>query len=188
MKDIGIIRDNTSSFAFPVVLVKKNNGSWRLYVDYRHLNRFSIKDKFHIPFVEELLDELVRACYFSKIYLKLRYHQIWMHKSNIHKTVFKTHHNHYELLVMSFGLINAPTFQSLMNHIFQPHLKGLCWSSLMTFWYTLLIGFFTCSTSRWCLRFYENTNCISNFLNVILELPKWNIWDMWFVPKGGYEW
>ena len=123
MKDIGIIRDNTSSFAFPVVLVKKNNGSWRLYVDYRHLNRFSIKDKFHIPFVEELLDELVRACYFSKIYLKLRYHQIWMHKSNIHKTVFKTHHNHYELLVMSFGLINAPTFQSLMNHIFQPHLR-----------------------------------------------------------------
>ena len=115
----GFIRPSVSPWGAPVLFVKKKDGTLRLGVDYRQLNKMTVKNKYLLPRIDDLFDQLKGASVFSKIDLRSKYHQLRIKDVDMNKTTFRTQYGHYEFLVMLFGLTNASTiFMDLMNRVF----------------------------------------------------------------------
>jgi hypothetical protein len=121
--DKGYIHPSSSSWGCPALFVKKKDQSLRLYVDYRPLNAITIKNKYPLPRIDIIFDQLVGVRVFSKVDIHSGYHQIKIRLEDVPKTTFSTRYGLYEYLVLSFGLTNAPAhFMYLMNSVFTPEL------------------------------------------------------------------
>ena len=119
--DNGWIRPSQSPYGAPILFVKKKDGSTRMCTEYRALNKITKKHVDTLPRIDELLDLLQGAKFFTKIDLRQGYHQIRIKDADVEKTAFRTRYGHYEYLVLPFGLTNAPaTFMGLMNEVFRP--------------------------------------------------------------------
>ena len=132
--DKGFIRPSTSPWCAPVLFAKKKDKTLRLCIDYKQLNRVTIKDRYPLPRIDDLFVQLRGARIYSKIDLRTSYLQLRVREIDILKTTFRTHYGHFEFTVMPFGLTNVPAaFMDLMHRVFQPYLDQLSWSSWMTF-------------------------------------------------------
>ncbi|KAL0551336.1 hypothetical protein IC582_010422 [Cucumis melo] len=121
--DKGFIRPSVSPWGAPVLFVKKKDGSMRLCIDYRELNKVTVKNRYPLPRIDDLFDQLQGATVFSKIDLWSGYHQLRIKDGDVPKTAFRSRYGHYEFIVMSFGLTNAPAvFMDLMNRVFREFL------------------------------------------------------------------
>nr|GFB34018.1 retrotransposon protein, putative, Ty3-gypsy subclass [Tanacetum cinerariifolium] len=123
LPDKGFIRPSSSPWGAPVLFVKKKDGSFCMCIDYRELNKLTIKNRYPLPRIDDLFDQLQGSRYFSKIDLWSGYHQLRVREEDIPKTAYRTRYGHFEFTVMPFGLTNAPAvFMDLMNHICRPYL------------------------------------------------------------------
>ncbi|GKB67126.1 putative reverse transcriptase domain-containing protein [Tanacetum coccineum] len=156
LADRGFIRPSTSPWGAPVLFVKKKDGSFRMCIDYRELNKLTIKNRYSLPKIDDLFDQLQGSSVYSNIDLRSGYHQLRVRDEDIPKTTFRTRYGHYEFQVMPFGLTNAPAvFMDLMNHVCKPYLDKF----VIVFIDDILI-------------YSRNKEEHTNHLRIILELLK----------------
>ena len=123
LMDRGFIHPSVSPWGAPVLFVKKKDGLMQLCIDYRELNRVTIRNKYPLPKIDDLFDQLKGASVFSNIDLQSEYHQLKVRKNDVQKTAMRTRYGHYEFVVMPFGLTNAPSmFIDLMNRVSHKYL------------------------------------------------------------------
>ncbi|GJY15651.1 putative reverse transcriptase domain-containing protein [Tanacetum coccineum] len=156
LADRGFIRPSTSPWGAPVLFVKKKDGSFRMCIDYRELNKLTVKNRYPLPRIDDLFDQLQGSSVYSKIDLRSGYHQLRVRDEDIPKTAFRTRYGHYEFQVMPFGLTNAPAvFMDLMNRVCKPYLDKF----VIVFIDDILI-------------YSRNKEEHANHLRIILELLK----------------
>ncbi|GJV65511.1 putative reverse transcriptase domain-containing protein [Tanacetum coccineum] len=154
--DRGFIRPSTSPWGAPVLFVKKKDGYFRMCIDYRELNKLTVKNRYPLPRIDDLFDQLQGSSVYLKIDLRLGYHQLRVRDEDIPKTAFRTRYVHYEFQVMPFGLTNAPiVFTDLMNRVCKPYLDKF----VIVFIDDILI-------------YSRNKEEHANYLRIILELLK----------------
>ena len=121
--DKGYIKPSVSPWGALVLFAKNNDETFRMCIDYRQLNRFTIKNRYPLPVIDDLFDQVRGASVFSKIDLRTGYHQLRIKEEDISKTAFRTRYGHYEFVVLPFGLTNSPTtFMCLMNNVLDKYL------------------------------------------------------------------
>ncbi|GJU50846.1 putative reverse transcriptase domain-containing protein [Tanacetum coccineum] len=156
LADRGFIRPSTSPWGAPVLFVKKKDGSFRMCIDYQELNKLTVKNRYPLPRIDDLFDQLQGSSVYSKIDLRSGYHQLRVRDEDIPKTAFKTRYGHYEFQVMPFGLTNAlAVFMDLMNRVCKPYLDKF----VIVFIDDILI-------------YSHNKEEHANHLRIILELLK----------------
>ncbi|GJY80440.1 putative reverse transcriptase domain-containing protein [Tanacetum coccineum] len=173
LQDKGFIRPSPSPWGAPVLFVKKKDSSFRMCIDYRELNKLTVKNRYPLPRIDDLFDQLQGSQFFSKIYLRSRYHHLRVHEDDIPKTVFKTRYGHFEFTVMPFGLTNAPTiFMDLMNRVCRPYLDKF----VIVFIDDILIYSKTQEEHVEHLRFIENFSKIAKSLTILTQKSKTFNW------------
>ncbi|GJV73001.1 putative reverse transcriptase domain-containing protein [Tanacetum coccineum] len=177
LSDKGFIRPNSSPWGAPVLFVKKKDGSFRMCINYRELNKLTVKNRYPLPRIDDLFDQLQGSSIYSKIDLRSGYHQLRVCEEDIPKTAFMTRYGHYEFQVIPFGLTNAPAvFMDLMNRVCKPYLDKF----VIVFIDDILI-------------YSKNKEEHEGHLNLILELlkkeelyAKFSKCEFW-IPKGEKE-
>ncbi|GKB79695.1 putative reverse transcriptase domain-containing protein, partial [Tanacetum coccineum] len=156
LADRGFIRPSTSPWGAPVLFVKKKDGSFRMCIDYRELNKLTVKNRYPLPRIDDLFDQLQGSSIYLKIDLRSGYYKLRVRDKYIPKTAFRTRYGHYEFQVMPFSLTNAPAvFMDLMNRVCKPYLDKF----VIVFIDDILI-------------YSRNENEHANHLRIILELLK----------------
>nr|GFA37364.1 putative reverse transcriptase domain-containing protein [Tanacetum cinerariifolium] len=123
LADRGLIHPSTSPWGAPIIFVKKKDESFRMFIDYHKLNKLTVKNRYPLPRIDDLFDQLQGSSVYSKIDLRSGYHQLRVRDEDIPKTAFRTIYGHYEFQIMPFGLTNTPdVFMDLMNRVCKPYL------------------------------------------------------------------